>query len=186
MNTIIFDLDGTLIDSAQDIALALKKTLEDTGLLHLMPGDVSRLIGGGVRALLERVLGDHFREEYVGIFRKHYFQNPVHHTRAYEGIPETLENLKSRYFDLIVGGDTFEEKKPSPLPVLKALERIGAKPFNALMVGDTDSDIISGRKAGTRTALALWGYTHSVKEKADFEFEEPAQILNLAEQVSGV
>ncbi len=212
MNAVIFDLDGTLIDSAEDIGLALKRTLDELGLTYLMPKDVSRLIGGGVRALLERVLGERFREEHVKIFRKYYFDMPVYNTKPYPGVPETLEKLKDlgipmivvtnkmedlsreilkilgldRYFELIVGGDTFGEKKPSPLPVRKALENLGLEPASALMVGDTDSDIIAGRLAGTKTAVALWGYVHSTTERADFELESPLEIVSLAEQVSGV
>ena len=212
MNAVIFDLDGTLIDSAKDIGLALRRTLDEIGMPFLMPEDVSRLIGGGVRALLERVLGEKFREEHVKIFRKHYFEKPVFYTRPYEGVPETLEKLKDlgipmlvvtnkmedlsreilkilgldRYFELIVGGDTFGEKKPSPLPIKKALENLGLEPASALMVGDTDSDIIAGRLAGTRTAVALWGYVHSTTEIADFELKTPLEIVSLAEQVSGV
>ena len=206
MRAFIFDLDGTLIDSAEDISLCLRKTLEEIGLEDRMPSDVRKLIGGGVRALLERVIGEDFEDSHVKVFRKHYLGNPVVHTRLFPGVLETISELKERghtllvvtnkmedlsreilkilgidrFFSLIVGGDTYEEKKPSPLPILKALERIGIEPSECLMVGDTDSDILSGRRAGTKTALAGWGYTHSVSEEADIVLERPEDLLQLS------
>jgi len=211
MRALLFDLDGTLIDSAEDISLSLKLTLEEVGMLEKMPADVRRLVGGGVKALLEKVLGEDFREEYVAIFRKHYKNNPVVHTQPYEGIPEVLCKLKSEglklavvtnkleelsieilkrldlleYFDIVVGGDTFEEKKPSPVPVIRTLNFLGVKPEEALMVGDTETDILAGRSAGTRTALAQWGYIRINSIEPDLYLKTPFDLLSLASRVSG-
>ncbi|RLJ71387.1 phosphoglycolate phosphatase [Hydrogenivirga caldilitoris] len=212
MKAYLFDLDGTLIDSADDIALALQETLKELGMPEKMPENVRRLIGGGVKALLEQVLGEDFREEYVRVFRKYYVGNPVVYTRPYPGIPETLQALKKRgvplvvvtnkleelslrileklelldFFELVVGGDTFSEKKPSPLPILKALEFIGIEPGEALMIGDTEADIESGRKAGTKTALAKWGYVRLNSLKPDYLLNRPEELLSLASQGSDV
>ncbi len=206
MKAFLFDLDGTLIDSADDIALSLKLTLKEIGMLERMPSDVRRLIGGGVRALLENVLGEDFKEEYVSIFRRYYISNPVVHTKPYEGILETLKELKTKgktlvvvtnkledisreilrqlnilhYFDLIVGGDTFPEKKPSPLPVIRSLEIIGVEPSAGLMIGDTEADIKAGREAGTKTALATWGYVRLNSIKPDIYLKHPSELLSLA------
>ncbi|MDQ7081658.1 MAG: HAD hydrolase-like protein [Aquificota bacterium] len=137
------------------MAFCLKETLEEIGYAEKMPPDVRRLIGGGVRALLERVLGEEeFREEHVRVFRRHYLANPVINTRPYEGIPEVLEKLREKgfilavvtnkmedlsrqilrilgiegYFNLVVGGDTYPEKKPSPLPLINALREMEVPP----------------------------------------------------------
>ena len=209
IKVILFDLDGTLIDSAEDIGLILRKTLKDIGLEELHPGDIRKYIGGGVKSLLEKVLGDKFKEEYVELFRKHYLSNPVIYTKPYEGVPEVLRDLKSKglklavvsnkleelsreilnrlelldYFDFVAGGDTFSEKKPSPLPVLKSLEVLGEKPEDSLIVGDTEADIVAGKSAGTKTALASWGYVRLNSEKPDFVFKKPAEILSVLDSL---
>jgi len=206
MRVFLFDLDGTLIDSAEDIALSLRLTLKEIGRTDRMPADVRKLVGGGIRVLLEKVLGDEFREEHALIFRKYYMANPVVQTRPYCGVPEVLWELKGRgkllavvtnkleeisveilkrldlldLFDAVVGGDTFGEKKPSPLPILETLRMLGETPENALMIGDTSTDIAAGFSAGTRTALALWGYVKPGDLKPDFILKKPQDILSLA------
>ena len=211
LRAVLFDLDGTLIDSAEDIGLALKKTLKDIGLEELYPDDVRKYIGGGVKALLERVLGDKFREEYVELFRRHYLSNPVVYTKPYEGVPEVLKELKGKgvklavvsnkleelsreilrrlnlldYFDFVAGGDTFPEKKPSPVPVLKTLDILGEEPGGALIVGDTEADIVAGKSAGTSTALASWGYVRINSVKPDFVFKKPLEILSVLDSFGG-
>lgn len=206
MRVFLFDLDGTIIDSAEDIALSLKLTLEEIGIPERMPKDVRSLIGGGVRTLLEKVLGEEFKEEYVEVFRRHYLKNPVVYTKVYPGVEEVLRELKRRgkklcvvsnkledlskeilrrlniahLFDLIVGGDTFPEKKPSPVPVLRSLEILGEEPSEAVMVGDTEADLLAGKKAGTKTAIALWGYVRLDSEKPDFFLKRPEDLLSLA------
>ena len=206
MRVFLFDLDGTVIDSAEDIALSLRLTLEEIGKSDRMPKDVREFVGGGVKALLERVLGDEFREEYIHIFRRHYLANPVVHTKVYPGLERVLRELKSagkkvvivsnkleelsreilrrvgilEFFDLVVGGDTYPEKKPSPLPVIRTLEVLGEEPSEAVMIGDTEADILAGKGAGTKTALALWGYVRLNSQKPDFVLRRPEEILSLA------
>ncbi len=206
IETFLFDLDGTLIDSAEDIALSLRLTLKELGREELMPSDVRRLIGGGVKALLERVLGEDFSKEHITIFRKHYMNNAVVHTTLFDEMGETLQELKAKgkklvvvtnkmkaitdeillrlgimgMFELVVGGDSFPEKKPSPLPVIKALELTDSSPESSLMLGDTSADIEAGRGAGTKTALASWGYVKLNSIQPDYVFKSPKELLSLA------
>ncbi len=206
MKAFLFDLDGTLIDSADDIALALEKTLKEIGLSDRMPSDIRKLIGNGARALLEEILGDEFREEFVSLFKEFYMRDPVRYTKTYEGIDTVLKELKGRgkrlavitnkledlskeilrrtglidYFDFIAGGDTFPEKKPSPLPVFKSLEILGIDPEESVMIGDTDADMEAGKGAGTKTALAGWGYVRLNSLEPDFYLNSPTELLSLA------
>ncbi len=212
MKALLFDLDGTLIDSAQDIALALEKTLKQVGLIHKMPDDVRPFVGGGVKALLERVLGEDYREEFVEIFRSNYRENPVVYTRPFEGVVETLKVLKEAglrlavvsnkpedlsveilrrldladMFDFIAGGDTFPEKKPSPLPIIETLKILDADPCESVMIGDTEADLVAGKGAGTKTALAQWGYVKINSSKPDFYLKRPQDLLDIFNSSSAV
>ncbi len=204
LRAILLDLDGTLIDSYRDIGIHLNATLRDFGLQDVDVESVRYMVGGGARELLRRFFEDRL-EQALRVFRNYYMQRPVIHTKPFDGVLEVLEELKSRgiglavitnkmeelskrilrelrmdgYFEVVVGGDTFEEKKPSPLPVLKTLEFLGIAPEHALMVGDTDADITAGRLAGTRTALAKWGYVRLNGTQPDYFLEEPRELFKI-------
>ncbi|SHK26867.1 HAD family hydrolase [Thermocrinis minervae] len=202
---VIFDLDGTLIDSCQDITLCLNMTLRDFGKPQVESQTVRRYIGSGARALLEKFFPPEDVDKALEVFRGYYRQHPVVYTRPYEGIPEALEFLRSKgvimtvvtnkmeeisykildtlklldYFSLVVGGDTYHEKKPSALPIIKTLEKFSVKPKESLIVGDTEADILSGKRASVYTALALWGYTKDMQEEPDFILNTPTEIIEL-------
>ena len=182
-----FDLDGTLIDSSKDIAQATNYTLKQLGFPPLPEEEIIKHVGYGGKKLLEGVLGkdnQYLIEKAVSIFRDYYFNNPVVYTKPYPETLEVLENLKKHdkkiavitnkyesvskeilkklnmldYIDLIIGGDTLNEKKPSPKPVLYALENFGISCDDAIMIGDSETDVLSGKKANTKTCLVMFGY----------------------------
>ncbi len=208
LKLLIFDLDGTLIDSHIDIAFHLNRVLKDLGRKQIDHKRIKGMIGSGARKLIENLFPEHQVEIALELFRKYYMKEPVIYTEPYEGIEELLEFIKTngkritvvtnkseslskeilrrlelhKHIDLLVGGDTFQEKKPSPLPILKVLEYFGLHPKDAMMVGDTDADIVAGKEAGVWTTLAEWGYSDANGTKPDFFVSEPKGLISLLEK----
>ncbi|MFN3870010.1 MAG: HAD family hydrolase [Aquificaceae bacterium] len=203
LKAIFFDLDGTLIDSYRDIGIHLNRTLKDFGLPEVDIESVKYMVGGGARELLKRYFPDGLLEEALKIFRSYYLQEPVIYTKPFEGIVQLLEVCKEKgirmavitnkmeglsriilerlelmgYFSLLVGGDTYPEKKPSPLPLLESLKLLNLSPQEVLMVGDTEADMKAGRLSKVKRGLAKWGYVKLVEESPDYVFESPLDIL---------
>ncbi|MFN4319917.1 MAG: HAD family hydrolase [Aquificaceae bacterium] len=202
IRAIIFDLDGTLIDSYKDIGLHLNRTLRDFGMPEVDIERVRYMVGGGARELLKRFFSDGLLEHALQTFRSYYYREPVIYTKPFEGVEDLLEHAKRKglslvvitnkmeelskailkelglleYFSLVIGGDTYPEKKPSPLPVLEALKVLDLPKEQALMVGDTEADMKAGRLAGVKRGLASWGYVRLEEEKPDYIFEKPWDI----------
>ena len=204
----IFDLDGTLIDSYMDIGMCVNGVLRSMGRQEIKPDSVKVWIGGGARGLLEKLFPSEEIDRALELFRKYYRENPAVYTKAYKGIREVLTHLKAmekrlavvtnkmedlsveilkrlnlyHYFDMVVGGDTFPEKKPSPVPIKEVLRRLGVDAKEAVMIGDTDADVRAGKDAGVWTALANWGYVRMDGVKPDFVLHKPEDIINLLER----
>jgi len=183
-DAILFDLDGTLIDSAGDIATAANRALEDMGRPARTELEVRGFIGDGVSPLMERCMGTSIEpatvDEAVTRFRVHYETCALDTTSLFPGVGTLLETLSApmavisnkpegfcrrileglnaaRWFDLVGGGDTFEKRKPSPIPFTHACTRLGARPDRAVVVGDGRQDMIAGKAAGCRAVGVLWG-----------------------------
>lgn len=185
--TVCFDLDGTLIDSAGDIAASLNFVRAHYGLAPLPDASVRDAIGDGVRVLLERTLLHEVSsplDEAVALYIAHQEDHCLDRTQLYEGVREALAQCSQfaalavvsnkptslcikilqglsilQYFRACVGGDTRAGRKPSPGPVLRALEALGDRPvWDALMVGDSPADLQAGAGAGVATAAVLSGY----------------------------
>jgi phosphoglycolate phosphatase len=201
--TLLFDLDGTLIDSRDDLASCVNLTLVEMGCVELSPETVYGFIGEGVFNLLERsisasrgfIAAEDETLRGVEIFRSIYMQNCLVETILYEGVTESLAQLSnykmavvtnkpadisarildglgiSQYFTFVAGGDSFAERKPSALPILKTLEALGADAETALMIGDSGVDIRAAKNAGITSCGCLFGFrsrTELENEGADF------------------
>jgi phosphoglycolate phosphatase len=185
IKVIIFDLDGTLVDSRGDITNALNYAVEPYGFENLTVERTVSLIGEGVSRLIEKRLGTKaadLQEAALRRFLEYYGEHLVDSSALYPGVRETLELLgkyrktvisnkredlskrlleglnSSIFFEMIWGSDSTPEKKPSPVPVLKMLKKMCCRPEEAVFVGDSVYDIQAGKAAGVRTVAVSYGY----------------------------
>lgn len=195
VDLIIFDLDGTLIDSSEDIAWAANMTLEEMGHGKIDSEKVKEGIGWGVKTLLQKIMPGESVEriEYARLkFLEFYRDHSVVSTYLYPEVMETIEyfnqnNKKmavvtnkpfslsekilsdfdlTRYFDIILGGDSVANKKPHPEPVEKAITSAGVTKDRSVIVGDSPVDCEAGKRAGIATIGVEYGF-RSRKELED-------------------
>jgi len=176
VRVLIFDLDGTLIDSKLDLAHSVNAMLEHMGRTPLAHEMVYSYVGNGAPMLVRRALGegatDAECEKGLAHFLAYYRAHMLDNTVTYPGVREGLEKLKgkamavltnkpvrfseeilnglglSRYFRFVYGGNSFEKKKPDPMGVETILRDLAAPPADAMMVGDSDVDIRTARNSG--------------------------------------
>lgn len=179
---IIFDLDGTLMDSLTDIHISVNYMLSHFGLPAKSRDEVRRLVGNGARNLVRRALPgkdtDPSLEEALAVYMEHYDANCTRNTFPYAGIPALLEKLKTRcpmaivsnkphssvtelcrvHFPGLYALGTVPElaRKPAPDMVFRAMEVIGVD--RCIYVGDSEVDIETARNAGARCVSVLWGF----------------------------
>ena len=191
---VVFDLDGTLVDSKLDLALSVNAMREEMGLGPLPLDLVASYVGHGVTALIQRALGELASEANVqngmAFFLQYYHQHMLDNTRPYPGVQEALEELRSRaltvltnkpvnfsremleklgmasYFSAIYGGNSFPRKKPDPMGLRTMMDDLKVSPQQTLIVGDSDTDILTGRNAGVWTCGVTYGFGAHTLEKA--------------------
>jgi phosphoglycolate phosphatase len=214
---LLFDLDGTLIDSRDDLADSVNLVLAALKLETLPVETIYDFIGEGVLKLVGRSISASLKQESttqllnrgVESFRRIYAERLFNKTRLYKDIVITLKNLDgfqkavitnkpylftvkileglqiSQYFAAVAGGDSFPERKPSPVPLLKTAEALGCLPAECLMIGDSRIDIEAGQNAGMKTCGMIYGFRgrrELEKAGADFlieHFYELPQILGV-------
>ena len=185
---VIFDLDGTLIDSRADLTTAVNLMRRGYGLGPLSLATVTAFVGNGVHKLTERALRD--AEAKVDLktavdrVRAYYSTHMLEHTTLYPGTIQALQGLRTkgctmalvtnkpqapaeticrhlgiaRFLTIILGGDACTQLKPHPDPLLQAMRSVGAAPSESWMVGDNDTDLAAGRNAGTRRCFCRYGF----------------------------
>ncbi|QEM68845.1 phosphoglycolate phosphatase [Geobacter sp. FeAm09] len=182
-----FDLDGTLVDSLEDLTDAVNHMLAGFGRPSLAVSSVRRLVGKGARNLVRRALDTDSPDDITRALELFVAYNKGHiadKSALYPGVRETLHQLAesgirmavisnknetlcrlvmealgiARQFEIICGGDTFAEMKPSPLPLVRVAEHLGIAAHEAVMIGDSINDVQAGRLAGVATIGCAWGY----------------------------
>jgi phosphoglycolate phosphatase len=188
VDLIIFDLDGTLIDSKQDLVCAVNAARGHMGLGPLANETVASYVGDGAPVLIRRALGKNATDGEVQtaleFFLAYYGDHLVDHTTLYPGVPDTLDRLTSagmkcailtnkpermsraivdalgvaRHFQRVYGGNSFEHKKPHPIGVETLLTECAAERDRTIMVGDSGVDIRTARNAGIRSCGVTYGF----------------------------
>ncbi len=186
VRALIFDLDGTLIDSKQDLILSVNAMLRETGRAPLAEETISGYIGQGAPVLVRRAMGEAAVEEEVkralDFFLRYYEEHRMNNTRAYPGVVEGLAALRgypmavltnkpmrisrriledlglAACFRAIYGGNSFETKKPDPLGARTILREFGVEPPDAVVIGDSEIDVQTARNAGTWAASVTYGF----------------------------
>jgi len=186
VRALIFDLDGTLIDSKLDLIRSVNAMLQEMGREQLHEDTISGYIGHGAPQLVGQALGNNAteaeRERALKFFLAYYEDHKMDSTCAYHGVPEALAHLASfpmailtnkpvrisvrileslglaKYFRAVYGGNSFETKKPDPLGAQTILREFGAAPAEAMLIGDSEVDVQTARNAGTFAASVNYGF----------------------------
>jgi phosphoglycolate phosphatase len=225
---LLFDLDGTLVDSRADLINSVNLMLGELGRRTLPDARVLSFVGEGARTLVERALkadqncatpnhdANHDANHDSGcdvdraleVFRRHYREHLLDQTRVYPGVEQTLARLchipkavvtnksyeftvpllegvgLSSYFEVVIGGDSLPERKPSPLMLFEAANRCGVQASECLMVGDSRVDVEAGRAAHMKTCGFIPGFrgrTELVEAGVDYVIERFSELCALVE-----
>ena len=202
IRAILFDLDGTLIDSAPDLGAAADQMRIARGLPSLPMADYRPFAGSGARGMLRVAFGMQPEDAEFPAMREEFFQNyerrMTQDTTVFDGVADMLARIvaqqlhwgvvtnKSKRFTeplsrqmalfasagAVVSGDTTPHAKPHPEPLFEAARRIGVDPQDCVYVGDDERDIIAGKAAGMRTVAAVYGYLDEKQSVAHWEADD--------------
>lgn len=211
---VIFDLDGTLLDSVQSLKYCVDQAVKPLGMGPFSVEQYYYFVGDGAANLIRRALiagGDtelvHFEETFFR-FRDIFWENCMYQVAPYEEIPELLAALKERglrlavfsnklheetvrvveslfgrgCFDIVRGQQEGAALKPNPEGVFKIVEELGLQPEDILYLGDTSTDMQTGKAAGVMTVGVLWGFRDREEleqNHADIVVTHPMEVLEL-------
>lgn len=187
MDLVIFDLDGTLVDSKQDLCNSVNATRSYMGMEPLPDDVVASYVGNGAPVLIKRAMGEGATEAQLeaalAYFLSYYREHMLDYTRDYPGVRECLTELRGRrvkmavltnkpvrfskeilvglklgdYFFQVYGGNSFVEKKPHPVGIETLIEEAGTSRDRTWMVGDSSVDVLTARNAGVRSVGVTYG-----------------------------
>jgi phosphoglycolate phosphatase len=206
---LIFDLDGTLIDSQRDITSAVNSVRKEYGFEYLHVKQVRSYLGNGVNALVNRAVPEKkemVQGEVLEKFKFYYRRCLTDTTVTYNGIKEMLETLKNKkkavlsnknedfsceivkklgisdYFVKVWGGDSTSIKKPSPKPIVDLVNLTNSDISKTVMIGDSANDFLAAKAAGIPSIAVLYGYSgiEQIKQyNPDFMVKDPKDIIDI-------
>ena len=215
IRALIFDLDGTLIDSKRDLIRSVNAMLAEMGRETLNEDTISGYIGHGAPQLVGRALGNGASEaeraRALKFFLAYYEDHKMDSTCAYPGVAEALEELRgfpmailtnkpvrvsmrileelglAKYFRAVYGGNSVETKKPDPLGARRILGELGASPDEAILVGDSEVDVQTARNVGTLAAAVNYGFGVHDRDAypADVYLDQLTELPILLRRVGG-
>ncbi len=204
---IIWDLDGTLLNTIEDLHNSVNFALAQEGLPQRTLKQTTKSVGNGIRLLISRsVPGGEENpaiERVFAAFKAHYAENCLNLTRPYDGVPEMLQSLKAqgarmavvsnkidfavkdlrdRFFpwlDIAMGETEGIARKPAPDMVFKAMEELGAVPEETVFIGDSEVDVETAKNAGLDCIALLWGF----REREELEAAGAVTFAGTAEEL---
>jgi phosphoglycolate phosphatase len=216
---VIFDLDGTLIDSRLDLVHSVNAALRHIGRPALPDDVIASYVGDGAPILIQRALGGEKVDEAVvrkglEFFLSYYREHKLDHTTVYPGIFEALTAIRQasngtgvsqrkmavlsnkpvnpsraivdalrlgNFFSQVYGGNSFSTKKPDPEGARKLLAEYGVQPEQSVIIGDSHTDIETGRNAGMHTIGVMYGFAPHSLEKAepDVLVDKPGELATV-------
>lgn len=185
--TVVFDLDGTLVNSIDDLTENINITMRQLGYPERTVDEVKLFVGNGIGPLIQRALPENASEEEIKkcfeVFKEHYLNNMHNQTKTFDGIMELLTELKKQgvktsvvsnkldeatknmcnhffgtLIDVAIGDNDEREKKPAADNVLEALRQLGSNQTEAIYVGDTKVDVATARNSQLPVVGVTWGY----------------------------
>ncbi len=199
VKVVVFDMDGTLLYTLEDLTDSVNFALEKCNLKKRNINEIREFVGDGVYKLIERAVGDNVEKigECFEIFKNHYSKNSTNKTRPYNGAQETLKKLKDKglklavlsnkpdfevkklsklffedIFDISMGETVDFPKKPNPKSLLSIIKTFGVKEKEIIFIGDSEVDIQTAKNAGINCYSVSWGY-----KTRDFLVQNGAEII---------
>ena len=202
IDLLIFDLDGTLVDSKLDLSDSLNYSAKKLGYQQVPESEIPNMVGDGVRALISRAfhipLNSSELRTALDAFMEYYKEHLINRTIFYPNVKETIEHFKDKklavlsnkpdgftkpiiqqlglgkYFDLVLGATETLERKPSAEPIKYILNQLNVAPDRAIMIGDGDADVMAGKNAEIKTCALTYGY----RTRSELEELHPDLILD--------
>lgn len=210
-DTVIFDLDGTLLNTLEDLADAVNVVMKANEFPQRTIEEVRCFVGNGIRRLMELAVPEHVTgeqfEKVFEQFKTYYTDHCQIKTRAYDGIMELLENLQregyamaivsnknhaavrelneiyfEKYIKVAIGQKDGIRKKPAPDTVLQALKELGKEKESAIYVGDSEVDFLTAQNTGMDCVLVTWGF----RTTGELQAYEPKAFIERPEQLRNV